>query len=73
MKFVQKQLFKGSRTFEIDGDTLNVYIKAPLRQEKLSVVLAIVNPEPVVNPPFLEFHSRVKCGPLFELLLDKPD
>ena len=23
--------------------------------------------------PFLEFHSRVKCGPLLSLLIDKPD
>jgi hypothetical protein len=26
-----------------------------------------------VNEPFLEFHSRVKCGPLLSLLIDKPN
>jgi hypothetical protein len=33
----------------------------------------MLNPEPVLNEPFLEFHSRVKSGPSLSLLLDKPN
>ena len=73
MKLVQKNFLKGSREFEIAEDAVNVRIKSPFKEEKLSVMLAILNPEPVVNKPFLEFHSRVKCGPLLSLLIDKPD
>jgi len=72
MKLVQKQFLKGSREFEITGDVINFRIKSALKEEKLTVDLSILNPEPVVNEPFLEFHSRVKCGPLLSLLIDKP-
>jgi hypothetical protein len=73
MKLVQKNFLKGSREFEIEDDTVNVRIKSPFKEEKSTVMLAILNPEPVVNKPFLEFHSRVKCGPLLSLLIDKPN
>jgi len=73
MKLVQKQFLKGSREFEIVDDAINVRIKTPFKEEKLTVMLAILNPEPVVNKPLLEFHSRVKCGPLLSLLIDKPN
>jgi hypothetical protein len=72
MKLVQKRFLKGSREFEIVDDAVNVRLRSPFKQETLSVMLAILNPEPVVNGPFLEFHSRVKCGPLLSLLADKP-
>lgn len=72
-KLVQKHFLKGSREFEIVDDAVNVRIKTPFKEEKLTVMLTILNPEPVVNEPFLEFHSRVKCGPLLSLLLDKPN
>jgi len=73
MKLIQKQFLKGSREFELDGDIINFRIKTALKEEKLTVDLSILNPEPVVNKPFLEFHSRVKCGPLLSLLIDKPN
>jgi len=73
MKLVQKQFLKGSREFELDDDLINFRIKTAFKEEKLTVDLSILNPEPVVNKPFLEFHSRVKCGPLFALLIDKPN
>jgi hypothetical protein len=73
MKLVQKHFLKGSREFEIVDDAVNVRIKTPFKEEKLTVVLIVLNPEPVVNKPFLEFHSRVKCAPLLSLFLDKPD
>lgn len=73
MKLVQKQFLKGSREFELDDNIINFRIKTALKEEKLTVDLSILNPEPVVNKPFLEFHSRVKCGPLLSLLIDKPN
>ena len=73
VKLIQKQFLKGIREFEITDDVVNVRIKTPLKEEKITVVLTILNPEPVVNKPFLEFHSRVKCGPLLSLLIDKPN
>jgi len=73
MKLVQKQFFKGSREFEITDDMVNVRIKTRLKEKELTVDLSILNPEPVMNEPFLEFHSRVKCGPLLSLLIDKPN
>lgn len=73
MKLVQTQLLKGTREFEIADNVVNFRMKTLLKEEKLTVDLSILNPEPVVNVPFLEFHSRVKCGPLLSLLLDKPN
>ena len=73
MKLIQKQFLKGSREFEIVGDAINVRIRSLLKEEKISVVLTILNPEPIVNKPFLDFHSRVQCGPLLSLLIDKPN
>ena len=73
MKLVQRQFLKGSREFEIVDDTVDVRIKSGLKEEKLTVLLTVLNPEPVENGAFLEFHSRVKCGPLLSLIIDKPN
>ena len=73
MKLVQKQFLKGSREFELVDDVISFRIKSALKEEKLTVDLSILNPEPVVNAPFLEFHSRVQCGPLLSLWIDKPN
>jgi hypothetical protein len=73
MKLVQKQLFKGIREFEIIDATINSRIKTLRKEQKLTVDLAMINPEPIVNKPFLEFHSRVKSAPLLSLLIDKPN
>ena len=73
MKLVQKQLFKGTREFEIIDDTISFRIKTPLTEKKLTLDLRMINPEAVVNGPLLEFHSRVKCDPLLSLLIDKPN
>ncbi len=73
MKLVQKQFLKGSREFELADDVVNVQLKTLFKEEKSTVVLAILNPDPVVNKPFLEFNSRVKCGPILSLMIDKPN
>lgn len=73
MKLVQKHFLKGSSEYEIADDVVNVRLKTPFKEEKLTVMLTILNPEPVLNKPYLEFHSRVKCGPLISLVLNKPN
>ena len=73
MKLIQKQFLKGSREYEIVDDVINVCMKSAFKEEKLSILLSMLDPEPVVNKPNLDFHSRVKCGPLLSLLIDKPD
>ena len=73
MKLVQKQLFKGTREFEITEDAVNYRIKSPLKEKELTVDLKMLNPESIVNGQFLDFHGRVKCGPLLSLLIDKPN
>jgi hypothetical protein len=73
MKLIQKQFLKGRREFEIVDDAINVRIKTPFKEEKITVVLTALNPDPVASGPFLEFHSRVQGGPTLSLLLDKPN
>lgn len=73
MKLVQKHLLKGTQEFELLDDEVRVRIKSPFKQKELSVPLAILNPEPVINGSQLDFHSRVKCGPMLSLYLDKPN
>ena len=73
MKLIQKHLLKGTREFELLDDEVRVRIKTPLNEKELSVPLAILNPEPVINGSKLDFHSRVKCGPMFSLYLNKPN
>ena len=72
MKLVQKQFLKGRREFEIVDDSINVRIKALFKEEKISVMLTGLNPDPIINGPFLEFHSRVQNGPILVLLLNRP-
>jgi hypothetical protein len=74
MKLVQKRFLKGTREFEIiDDDTLYVRIKRLLKEEKLTVSLSMLNPEPVVNGSELEFYSDYKGRPILSLLLNKPN
>lgn len=73
MKIVQKHLLIHSREFEIADDLIHVRVKSPFRENRLTVVLSVVNPEPVVNGNCLEFRSRVNSDPLLSLYLNKPD
>ena len=73
MRLVQKSLFKGTQEFELLDDEVRVRIKSLFHKKERTVSLAILNPEPVVNNGRLEFHSRVKCGPLLSLDLNKPN
>ena len=73
-KLRQKHLLKGTREFEIIDDTVKVRIKSPLGQEEsLTVMLSVLNPEPVISKSWLEFTSRVNNEPLLSLYLAKPN
>ncbi len=73
MKLVQKHLLKGTREFEIADDLIHVRTRTLFTKEKSTVVLSMLNPEPVVNRNCLEFCSRVNGHPLLALYLNKPD
>ncbi len=73
MKLIQKNLVKGTQEFELLDDEVRVRIKKPFKNKELSVPLAILNPEPEIDGGMLHFHSRVKCGPLLSLYLNKPN
>jgi hypothetical protein len=73
MKLIQKHLLKGNQEFELLDEEILVRIKTLFKEKKISVPLAILNPEPVINGSRLDFHSRVKCGPLLSLYLNKPN
>ncbi len=74
MKLIQKHWLHGTQIFELEDDVIRMHLKPRFKAEKkLDVVLSILNPEPVLNNSRLEFHSRVKCGPLISLYLNKPN
>lgn len=73
MKLIQKHLFKGTQEFDLQDDEIHLRIKTPFREKVLTVPLAILNPEPVVDDSNLEFYGRVKCGPLLSFYIDKPN
>jgi len=73
MKLVQKHPFKGTREFEIVEDVINVRVKSLLREEKITVGLTTLDPDPVINKSCLEFNSRATGAPLLSLFLNRPD
>ena len=74
MKLVQKRFLKDTREFEIiDDEAVYVRIRRFLKEEKLTVSLSMLNPEPVVNGSELEFYSDYKGRPVLSLLLNKPN
>lgn len=73
MKLIQKNLLKGTQEFELRDEEMLVNIKSPLKSKEKSIPLEILNPEPQVDGSYLHFYSRVKCGPLISLYLNKPN
>lgn len=71
-RLVQKDLF-GAQEFELVDQAVHVRSRTLFQKKELSVVLSILDPEPVIEPPYLHFHSRVKCDPLLSLVLNKPN
>lgn len=73
-KLIQKHILKGTREFEIIEDQINICVKSRFKEdEKLSVTLAVLNPEPVINKSTLDFVSRVNGEPLLSLALSQPN
>jgi len=73
MKLIQKNLLKGTFEYELTDEEVIIRIKTLMNEKIKTVPLEILNPEPVINGKQLDFHSRVKCGPLISLQLNKPD
>ncbi len=73
MKLVQKQLLKGAREFELVDDAVLVTIKSAFKEKKLSVLLSVLEPEPVLNKSCLEFHSQGISDPLLSLFVNQPN
>lgn len=73
MKLIQKHLIQGTRTFEIVDDMIDIHIKSAFKEERLTVMLAVLNPEPVISKSRLEFTSRVNSEALVSLYLAKPN
>ena len=69
----QKHPIKGSREFELKDDEVQYSIQSPFKSESLTVVLSVLDPEPVVSGSTVSFISEVNKEPLVELFLNKPD
>ena len=73
MKLVQKRFLKGSREFEIVDDAVYVCIKSFFKEEKLTVDLSTLDPDPVINESELEFFSPHRGRAIFSLLINNPN
>ena len=69
----QKHPIKGSRDFELSDDEIHYTVQTPFSSESLTVVLSILDPEPVISGSTLSFISEVNKEPLVEFFVDKPD
>ena len=72
-RLIQKHVTKGTREFELAGDEVNVKMNMPFLQKEYTVVLAVLDPEPVIKTSTLAFVSAVNREPLIEFFVDKPD
>ena len=70
---VQKHPIKGTREFQLVDDEIQYTIQSPFKTSSLSVLLDILEADPVISDSTLSFVSKVNKEPLVELLLDKPD
>jgi len=74
IKLIQKHLFKGTQEFKLVDDHVSIRTKAPFKDEELiTVMLTVLNPEPVINKSTLVFNSRVNGCPLITLYSGKPN
>jgi hypothetical protein len=73
-KLRQKHLIKGTQELELIEDYVNIRSKAPFKDEEIhTVMLTVLNPEPVISKSSLVFNSRVNGCPLITLHLGKPN
>lgn len=73
MKLKQEQFLKGSREFEVVDNVVFVRIKSLLREEKLTIDLTTLNPDPVTTDAEVIFYSNQHQRPVLSLLLNRPD
>lgn len=73
MKLVQRRFLKGKREFEIVDETIFVCNKSLFKEEKLTVDLSILDPEPAIIGSELAFYNPHKGHAVFTLLLNKPN
>jgi len=72
-KLTQKHLLKPTHEFEIVGEQVNVRVKSRFKVDTFSVMLGVLNPEPVITRSHLEFLSRVNGEALLSLALSRPN
>jgi len=70
---VQKHPTKGSREFQIIDNELQYTIQTELETYSLSVLLDILEADPVISGSMLAFVSKGNKEPLVELFLDLPN
>jgi hypothetical protein len=72
-RLVQKQFLKGKQEFEILEEVVSVRFKTLLKEKEKSVSLRIIDPEPVIEGPYLYFRDSVRRDPVLTLYLNKPN
>jgi hypothetical protein len=72
-RLVQKSLFGDTLTLEVVGEEVRVHTKSLFNEERLTVLLTVLNPEPAINGARLEFFSRVNGEALISLRPGKPN
>lgn len=72
-KIVQEHPERGFREFELVGDAIEYRITSQFANEELSVVLSVLDPEPVVDGSMMYFVSEVNREALIKLFVDLPD
>jgi len=73
IKLVQKRFLKGSKEFVIIDEMITATNKSLFKEEKLTVDLSNLDPEPVINGSELAFYNPHKGRPVFSLWLNKPN
>ena len=72
-RLVQQKFLKGKQEFEIFEEVVNVRSRILLKEKEKSVSLLIMDPEPVVEEPYLHFRDSVRRDPVLTLYLNKPN
>ena len=72
-RIFQKHPELGTREFELVDDMIEYRINSQFTNEELSVVLSVLNPEPVMDGPMMYFLSEVNREALIKLFIDLPD
>lgn len=72
-KIIQQHPDLGTREFELVDDAIEFRINNQFADEELSVVLSVLDPEPVVDGSMMYFVSEVNREALIKMFVDMPD